>query len=557
MAGTAVPTELEAKLLVPSPADLRAIARLTQVGPHPLRRRDTVRLHSVYLDTPEYALARHGVAFRLRRTAGRWEATVKWAGHVNGTVHERPELTVPLERPPQFPFVLPDGPLRVHLAALVAGRALAPILVSEVRRQRIDVLPPLQALPDGPPVAELALDRVRLRAPEGDGPEDVYCEAEIECTGGERRDVVAVSRLLRRAFHLMPSRETKFARGLVLVRGRRQVRAATGPVRVSDSMAQVARKIVARHLERLRRYDPGTRLGDDPEALHDMRVATRRLRAALRAFNPAFSRRLDAYLREALQWLGRLLGGVRDLDVQLSNLKNFGALFPPGQRPGVEPFQAYLEQERAARRNAMLEGLDSERYYELVRELERFAGGSMRSRSGDPSAHEPIGVAGRRAIKKAFRRLLKRGAKIPSAPAPEDLHALRIRAKRVRYLLEFLRELTGKAGRRLIKQLVQLQDLLGAYHDAVVAADFVRLYVEGATPDVSPSNLLALGALVGSDLRLAEHKRSEFQHTWQRFARKRTVNDLQEVLRQLRADVAPTRVLRRPTPPRPSGQEQP
>ena len=79
-------------------------------------------------------------------------------------------------------------------------------------------------------------------------------------------------------------------------------------------------------------------------------------------------------------------------------------------------------------------------------------------------------------------------------PRPEDLHALRIRAKRLRYLLEFLQELTGKPGRLLVKRLTELQDLLGSYHDAVVAADFVRTYVESAGAQLPPASMVALGA---------------------------------------------------------------
>ena len=120
MADHAIPVEVEAKLLVPRATDLRAIARLPQLGPYPLRSRGTVRLHSIYLDTSNLTLARHGVALRLRRHGRRWEATVKLAGRVEGDVHERPELTVPLASAPALPFCPPPGPLHTQLAALVA-----------------------------------------------------------------------------------------------------------------------------------------------------------------------------------------------------------------------------------------------------------------------------------------------------------------------------------------------------------------------------------------------------------------------------------------------------
>jgi triphosphatase len=538
-----VPSELEAKLLVANPQQLRAIGRLPQLGPYPLRRRDVVRLHSVYLDTPDHILARHRIAFRLRRQARHWEATVKWAGAARGLLHERPELTVPLPKAPQFPFALPEGPLRLHLCALVAGRPLQPVLVTDVRRRRIDVLPVDEAAGAGP-VAELALDRVHLHSPDG-AREEMYLEAEIERTAGERRDLTTLARLLRRTFTLAPSQDSKYVRGLTLVHGAVPLAADAPPVLGHEGVEQAARKIVARNLRRLRQNDPGTRLGEDPEALHDMRVATRRLRAVVRAFAPGVPRRLHGVFTEELRWLGSLLGSVRDLDVQLVNLASFGTAAPPGHRAGLDEFRAYLERERNARRVEMLAGLESERYFTLLQQLEAFAYGPARRRP-EAAAREPIGLVGRRAIKKAFKRLLRRGGAIQSAPAPEDLHALRIRAKRLRYLLEFLRELTGKPGRRLVKQLVQLQDLLGAYHDAVVAADFVRLYVEGPGREVGPSTLLALGALVGSDMRLAEHTRSSFRRTWQRFTRKRILAELRAVLEQLQASAADHGPIRAP-----------
>jgi triphosphatase len=539
MTGSVVPVELEAKLLAPGRATLRALARLRQLGPYLLQPRDVVRLHSVYLDTAEFALAHAGVALRLRRQAGRWEATVKWAGEVDGAVHARPELNVPMERPPRYPFALPAGPLNIHLAALVAGRPLQPVLVSEVRRRRMDVM--TSSAPGGPPLAELALDAVHLHPPGDAEREETYAEVEIERTSGQRRDVNGLARLLRRRFDLAHSPDSKLARGLALVGGGAPTgpAGAIAPVVGRDSVAQAARKVIARHLRRLQQNDPGTRLGEDPEALHDMRVAVRRLRAALRVFEPAFAVRACTRLRDELRWLGGQLGTVRDVDVQIGHLKAFGTSAPPAHRGGLEPFRRYLEAERVRRRRDLLAALDSERYFALLRMLEEVSRGQAMARRDQAAAQAPIALVGRRALKKAFRRLLRRGRQVRTAPTPEDLHALRIRAKRLRYLLEFLREVTGKPGRRLVKQLVRLQDLLGAYHDAVVAAEFVRLYVEGQGRTVEPSALLALGGLVGNNLRLAEHTRSEFQRVWERFARKRTLNDLDAVLRDLQAAVPP------------------
>lgn len=528
---SAPPPEVEAKLLVADPADLGRIARLDRLGPWTLRRRGSVRLRTLYLDTANLVLARNGLALRLRRAGRRWELTLKWGGEVRGAVHERPELTVTVARPPELPWRVSGDPFGWRLKAWLADRPVDVSVVTEVQRRLLDILPP-GATPDAEPAAELALDRVRVAPRPAAAPVLEYCEAEIEARAGGRRAVTATARILQRLFGLSPAADTKYARGLVAVHGPGALSRDPPALAAHDTLEQAARKVVARHLRRLRQCDPGTREGADPEALHDMRVAVRRLRAAVRAFADGIPAATRSRMTEELRWLGQALGRVRDVDVQLENVRTFAAGAPPGHRGGLQPYVEYLEREREARRAVMLAELDSQRYCRLVLLLEGFAEGPARSRS--PGAREPVASAGRRALKKAFRRLLKRGAKVQAgAPAPEDLHALRIRAKRVRYLLEFLRDLTGKPGRRLVRQLTRLQDLLGAYHDAVVAAEFVRAFVEGPGKDAGPATLLALGALVGSDLRIAEHSRLDFERTWRRFARRRNLETLETVLATL------------------------
>ena len=218
-ASTAIPQEIEAKLLVPRAATLRAVARLKELGPYRLRARQTVRLHTIYLDTAEFTLARRGVALRLRRERARWETTVKWSGREDGMVHTRPELTVRLSSPPSFPFSLPPGPLTAYLAELIAGRSLAPILLSEVRRQRFAVRVGEQL--KAPAFAELALDHVRLSAPsQRRAPAATYCEVEIELeVQGMEPQMLDFARLLSERFALAPAEGSKFSRGLALLYG--------------------------------------------------------------------------------------------------------------------------------------------------------------------------------------------------------------------------------------------------------------------------------------------------------------------------------------------------
>jgi len=533
-AAPTIPPEVEAKLLVPRASDLRAMAEIGLVGTHRLQARGALRLRSVYLDTPDLTLARQAVALRLRRADGLWEATAKWPGRVDGLMHERPELTVPLSRAPHFPFALPDGPLRVHLTALVAGRPLAPILVTEIHRRQFDVV----ASDQTDPVAELALDDIHLRAPGQRKAALRYCEAEIELRHGRRRDIEDLAHWLQQRFDLTPSRESKYARGLAVLHGAALAETRLSALRLHDTLGDATRKIVAWHLGRLREHDPGTRVGADPEALHDMRVASRRLRAVVRAFEDGVPRQVQASLNRELRWLGQVLGSVRDLDVHLGLLDQYRTAVPADHRDGLATFRAHIEAERTRCRSAMLSQLDSVRYFRLLIRLERFARGQAARRA---PFKEPVAHVGRRAIRRAFRRVRKDGQRIGETPTDAELHALRIRVKRLRYLLEFLRELTGKPGRQLVKDTIRLQDLLGLHHDATVAAEFIRRYVEGAGAQSNASSMLALGAFVGAQLQRADKARADFRKAWQRFARRRTSNNLRAVLERLRDETPPPR----------------
>jgi inorganic triphosphatase YgiF len=214
-----IPQEIEAKLLTPDVVTLSDIAKLKELGPYRLWPRRTLELHTVYLDTVQFTLARQGIALRVRRDRARWEATIKWSGREKGMMHTRPELTVRLASAPAFPFALRQGPLANHLSELVAGQLLTPILVSDTYRQRRSVR---LATPDkSPAFAEMALDRVRLCAPgRSRSPATAYGEIEIELESPAlARHLLAFATLLRQRFALTPTQGSKFSRGLSLLYG--------------------------------------------------------------------------------------------------------------------------------------------------------------------------------------------------------------------------------------------------------------------------------------------------------------------------------------------------
>lgn len=527
---TGVPSEFEAKLLAPGEGTLRAVARLRELGPYKLVLRDTVRLQSLYLDTADLTLARQRIALRLRRSRRRWEATIKWEGTCKAELHDRPELNIPLRGQPRLPFEVKHPQLQEHLAARVAGRPLQIIVVTSIRRTRLHVLRHDQH-DNETALAEICLDRVHLHGEQTGGAETRYCEIEVEQLDGDRDVVRQVASQLRHAFNLLPSTESKFSRGLALLGHRELLGTPHGGLVVEDTIESAAHKIIWEQLSRLREHDPGSRRGDDLEALHDMRVATRRLRAALATFRAAFPQKLWIYLRDELKWLRQTLGSVRDMDVQLERVNAFGGSTPAALRVSLQTYARFLERRRAEHRKELLAALSSARYFALLVRLEEYAtGGGAMHRLG---ALQSVGRLAAEEIDKAYRRVCKRGRKVEAEPRPEDLHGLRIRAKRLRYTLELCRDLTGREGGKAICRLVRLQDLLGNFHDAVVAADFVRQYVEGPGKRAGSTALITMGAFLGSELHRADTMRSDFARTWKRFERRRTRREIDAIVRRL------------------------
>lgn len=517
------PWEVEAKLTPGRAEDARSIATLRKLGRYRLRVLPAQRLRTIYLDTPTFSLARRGVALRVRRDGSAWEATAKWGGQVDDAVHQRAELTVPLAAPPRFPFALPPGPLATQLTALAAGAKVSPIFVTEIARQRRAVVNDEN---DASPLAELDIDCVILSRPRQHQAEAPYWEVEIELRDGDQRDVVQLARLLRRQYALTPSADSKFTRGLRLFHPRVVPTGEPAAITATDTVATAAHKIVGRHLARVQYHDPATRAGNDPEAVHDMRVAIRRLRAAVRAFKPGFPKPLRRTLKDELAWLAQVLGDVRDIDVQLVHLSK-----QKQARRGVtlEPLRRHLLAQRKRRRAPLKAALNAPRYTQLLAALDAFA---ITAVERDDSV-KPVARRGRRALRKSLRRLMRDGRRAMADPTPEPLHALRISAKRVRYLLEFLKEMTGRPGLRLTKALVELQDTLGMQHDAVVAMNATHEVLRTLESSANRSSMRPLRAFIDTQQRAADRYGRRAQALWKRFSRPSMTKDVHAVLDHL------------------------
>ena len=214
----------------------------------------------------------------------------------------------------------------------------------------------------------------------------------------------------------------------------------------------------------------------------------------------------------------------------LADLVDCARLAPTARGP-IDGLRRALRRQRLAALAALQQVFASARYTRLLLALERAATPPRRPATG--AGGEPIARAGRRAIKRATGKLRKLGDAIEELPHADDLHTLRIRAKRLRYVLEALKPITGRDGRRLTKQLVRLQDVLGRFNDAMVAATTVRRYRDALPAPLPVPTRAALSTMADAELRRAGAAQAQFHRAWRRFTEKGARRRLRALLETL------------------------
>ncbi len=255
-----------------------------------------------------------------------------------------------------------------------------------------------------------------------------------------------------------------------------------------DPMAEAGRKVLAFHFRRMLKHEPGTREGSDIEALHDMRVATRRMRAAFRVFGRFFQRSAIRKHRRGLRQTAAMLGAVRDLDVLIARMELYLAPLSDEDRSALEPLLNTWHKQRMAARAAMLDYLDSKMYRRFVRRFRRFLetpGAGVVPPPDDEVVPVQVRHVAPEQIWQRYACVRAYETVLPNDDDPEamlrvpieTLHALRIDCKRLRYTLEFFREVLPPEAEPLISQVVQVQDHLGDLHDADVAIQLVREFI--------------------------------------------------------------------------------
>jgi CHAD domain-containing protein/transposase-like protein len=299
----------------------------------------------------------------------------------------------------------------------------------------------------------------------------------------------------------------------------------------TDSLAEAGRKVLGFYFGQMLAHEPEARLGQDIEAIHDMRVATRRMRAAFRVFEPGLRKKATQPLRDGLRATGRNLGRVRDLDVLLEKLHRYQASLPESDSSGLQPLQEmWLAQQQQARQE-LLAYLDSKKYQRFKQDFLKFVSTPGLGAKAIPD-DEPVPYQLRHVVQcliyKHFEAVQAYDRVLGEASL-ETLHQLRITFKQLRYALEYFAEILGEEGRRVIEEVKRLQDHLGELNDARVAAEMLsELLADWVRhqPQTEQSSPAQIAAYLQTRLEERQHLLETFPRAWARFNRPGLRRDL-------------------------------
>jgi CHAD domain-containing protein len=448
--------------------DAPAGYQLPSLGGEPLEARVFT---SVYYDVPGCSLAAVGITLRRRTERGRsvWQLKLP---------SDDSRLELEVEGGPRNPPQDLVDLLYAHLRHGPLGR------VAELRTRRRGELVARNGT-----TAEVTVDEVTVLAARR--VREKFVEVELELRDGSPKQLDGIADELI---------DTGAEPGPGLPKVFRALDLDLSDEPPPDSPFEALRSRLREQLREIERHDPGTRLGRDPDSLHDMRVGVRRLRALLRAGKKLVADdtdELDARLKE----LGRVLGEVRDLDVLIERLECEAAELGDDDAERARPLLAVLRRERSRNRRRMLAFMRSDGYLALlddtaltIEELEP---------SGSDASLSDLADS-------AFKKTRKAVRKLPNEPADEELHAVRKKGKRARYAAEL-------AGReKFVKRAKKLQDVLGEHQDAVVASERLRELAAEAEPE----GALAAGRLVEREASNRAEAREDWPKAWKKLRKK-------------------------------------
>ncbi len=473
-------------------------------------------VRDVYMDTRSKSMASAGLSGRWRRVGHRASLQVKPVLLIPGLVLQRVELNGTLRRGED-----PSRNLRKLVEASLPLRLRGMPIPEVMVRSRRQVYMVQTA---GGCLAELSLDSSTALLP-GRRKGVPFSEVELEYVEGPADGFDELVGVITRQPGLSASARSKHRRALELLELPVMRHAAPPvPMEPGDTTDEVARAACAAQWSNIRAFETGTRIALDVEYLHKMRVATRRLRAALKTFDCCFTRRVQDYLQSNLRWLAAVLGEVRDMDVQLLQLdeqRQALSLEPAG---GWDHMRGVLQQRRAGALDRMREALDSERYRRLCQR----ASEAFRAAPRRPLAHpgrRPVAFHGEDLVMQRAAQFSRAVKRVRKKPVPKRVHALRLVGKKLRYTCEFFTPLYRPDFKAQVKRLARFQDVLGQFNDSCVSGELARELRDEALADKDASrrSLYVFGLLDAASQAEAKAALAEVTSAYKRLGGARSL----------------------------------
>jgi CHAD domain-containing protein len=523
------PVEIELKLELPGLEAEPAVVAFVQEHGYGVKALDPVRNLDIYLDTFDWSLLKNNLALRYRVSNGGAIYALKSIGSIEEGIAKRMEREFPLDRPVDVPARIRVKEIRKLVDEVIFPRKLLEQIQVRTDRKRYRVLSP-----EGAEI-ELAFDTssfsLRGLNPPRRAPKLIEMEAEIH--KGPETALGALASLLSGEFHYPPANVSKLE--VAVKRFRIAIPSKKPPenlrARLDDRLDFALQKILTDQFRRFGEQLPGLQRDIDTEFVHQARVATRRMRSALRLFRGAVPESPAVYLRGELKWLGGTLGAVRDLDIFLLNLSRFrGQIerFPGGKK---KAFETWIERHRTAPLKVLSQALESPRYRQFERRLRQSLDRPLPSRPRTPLARKPLREVAPLLITEKLDAVIAQGRAVLANPKLKQFHRLRIQMKRLRYVCEFMSPAYDGALDPFIERMVEVQDCLGELQDTV----FTRGFIDSLRADwqgklIDPDLLFILGEIYQLQAEIARERRNRFGEIWARFSSEEAMSAVRGIL---------------------------
>lgn len=472
--------------------DFELPAALSTSGPDAMELSELVLVTTDW-DTADRDLAGWGHRLAHRQSSDgserRWILTLRSGPPSNGSAP--PTLEVIVDAPPTEP----PGRLRTLVAGVTLGRPLVPASIVTIHRSRRILRGGRVELSDDAISVQLTDDhrtsrsrRVHLRSIHAQTDRDLRRVSRALLDGGAGATTETPDRRLPLAWE----------------------RTSVELGRNSD-VGTVVRSAIVSGVQRLRRNDPLARLDDQVHAIHQCRVATRRLRSDLASLAPVLDPDRVRRLRQELRWIAGSTGAVRDLDVLAVRLDTQRRRLDPADAHEVQAILDAVRRERRQRHSELIDDLGSERYVALIEDL--LSAGRQVPFGPDAAPNAAGAPLLRQIVRAAWKRTLQAARRLDGNSGPSELHALRRRAKRVRAAALLAAPVIGSDARRFAKRLGALQDALGAVNDSVVA----RHWLEARSAEGLPAGTaFVAGRIAEREARVSEDLQAAWPATWDR-----------------------------------------